>query len=137
MSVISLYVNGAAAIRKGLSPVTRGIIAVLAVIIAIVCVISAPGAKAQLILYLIAAFCILVFMTCLLKDKARQFVGCFVALFILALAAWYPIIVAFELLEDKKGINFLPLVFSYLVGKPSILFLFDVQFGLKSTKNRQ
>lgn len=137
MSVVSLYVNGAAAIRKGLSPITRGIIAALAVIIAIICVISAPGSKAQFILYLIAVFCILVFMTCLLKGHARQFVGCFVALFILALAAWYPTVVFFELLEDKKGINFLPLVFSYLVGKPSIAFLFDAQFGLKSTKNEQ
>ena len=137
MSVVSLYVNGAAAIRKGLSPVTRGIIAVLAIIIAIVCVISAPGSKAQLLLYFIAAFCILVFMTCLLKGRARQFVGCLVALCILALAAWYPTVVFFELLEDKKGISFTPLVFSYLVGKPSISFLFDVQFGFKSTKNSQ
>lgn len=121
------------AIDEGLSKRQKIIIAILSVMFSIGFVVSAPESKHPKFLYILAGFCVLVFVACLAEGRAKDFFGSIIALIFFAISAFIVSSLPPSLTKET-GIL---IAISIAMAIPSVKYLFKVQFGLKSTKKDQ
>ena len=132
-----MYREGEEIINKGLSPFSRILLGLFSGLFGVVMVITAPDNDKSIFFYLFGGFCFLICFACIVKGKARQFLGSIIGVCIFLLSLGYLVneIIGGPLISGSRSepsvIN--AIAFLILFGIPGLSYALRVKFG-KSNK---
>lgn len=126
-------------INDGLSPLKRILLGLVSGLFGLMMVGIAPDNNKQIHFYLLGAFCLVIFLSCIFKGRAQQFLGSVIGLCLVTLSIWY---LASQIIEDGPLLNlrseqsiFNAILFTVFFGLPGLSYAAQAKFGFIKKPN--
>jgi len=84
-----MYREGKEIINRGLSPFSRILLGLFSGLFGVAMIVTAPDTDKAIFFYIFGGFCFLICFACIVKGKARQFLGSIIGVFIFLLSISY------------------------------------------------
>ena len=128
-----MYREGEEIINRGLSPFSRILLGLFSGLFGVVMVATAPDTNKAIFFYLFGGFCFLICFACIVKGKARQFIGSIIGVCLFLLSTGYLIneITSGPFMSGSRSEPSVVNALSFLIffGIPGLSYALRAKFG--------
>ena len=128
-----MYREGEEIINRGLSPFSRILLGLFSALFGAVMVITAPDNDKAILFYVFGGFCFLICFACIVKGKARQFLGSIigVCLFLVSLGYLIHELVGGQFISGSRSEPSIVNAIAFLIffGIPGLSYALRAKFG--------